>query len=102
MTNRVGIIIVAISLSFLFTASMSKLVLCVWRELFNYELSSAIQWEQIDNWLDESELGQYKQLYREKGEYFTCYLSSLISYFFFLGKQFTRIDFPLLCHKIFT
>lgn len=68
MTNRVGIIIVAISLSFLFTASMSKLVLCLWRELFNYEFSSASQWEQIDTWLDESELGQYKQLFREKGE----------------------------------
>ncbi|XP_063699374.1 apoptosis-resistant E3 ubiquitin protein ligase 1 isoform X1 [Culicoides brevitarsis] len=67
MTNRVGIILVAISLSFLFTASMSKLVLCLWRELFNYELSSANQWEQIDNWLDESELGKYKQLFREKG-----------------------------------
>lgn len=68
MTNRLGIIIIAISLSFMFTASMSKLVLCLWRELFNYELSSAKQWEQIDNWLDESELGDYKQLFREKGK----------------------------------
>lgn len=74
MTNRLGIIIIAITLSFMFTASMSKLVLCLWRELFNYELSSANQWEQIDGWLDESELGHYKQLFREKGEYLLFYI----------------------------
>lgn len=68
MTNRLGIILIAITLSFMFTASMSQLVIAIWRELFNFELNSATQWEQIDNWLDESELGHYKQLFRERGE----------------------------------
>lgn len=57
-------ILIAIILSFMFTLSLTKLVLCFnnyYLEKFNF-----------DSWLDENNLGDYKFLFLDKGN---CYIN---------------------------
>ncbi|XP_062549284.1 apoptosis-resistant E3 ubiquitin protein ligase 1 isoform X2 [Armigeres subalbatus] len=74
-------ILLAVVLSLTFTISLAKLVLCVWSEWFiensaDYEIlhgypplrrggsrSSSL----VDEWLEQSQLGKYRQLFRDRG-----------------------------------
>jgi hypothetical protein len=62
-------IVVAIFLSFLFTISLCKIVLVV-HNFFtetrgNFATSERVY---INDWLDDNGLGDYKELFREKGK----------------------------------
>lgn len=61
MLVRIAKIILAITLSFCFTFSLWKIIICVHERYFS-------DLEAVDNWLDESSLGQYKVLFRDFGE----------------------------------
>ncbi|XP_055683198.1 apoptosis-resistant E3 ubiquitin protein ligase 1 isoform X1 [Lutzomyia longipalpis] len=54
----------AILLSFLFTFSLGKFVLCLWDKFYTTEGDFALD---VDTWLDQNDLGQYKDLFRQKG-----------------------------------
>lgn len=85
-------ILLAVVLSLTFTISLAKLVLCVWSEWFienstDYEIlygypplhrgggggggrsrtssSSSL----VDEWLEQNQLGKYRQLFRDRGKF---------------------------------
>lgn len=62
MLMRIAKIILAITLSFCFTFSLWKIVICVHDRYFS-------DLEAVDNWLDENFMGQYKELFRRAGEF---------------------------------
>ncbi|GAB0095935.1 hypothetical protein DMENIID0001_113750 [Sergentomyia squamirostris] len=55
----------AIFLSFLFTFSLGKFILCLWD---NYTPTDGDFTLTVDSWLEAINLGQYKQLFRQKGK----------------------------------
>lgn len=63
MLLKAGKIILALILSFTFTISLWKIIICVHEKYFDDFNINA-----VDNWLDENDLGDYKQLFRDKGE----------------------------------
>ncbi|XP_055709347.1 apoptosis-resistant E3 ubiquitin protein ligase 1 isoform X1 [Phlebotomus papatasi] len=54
----------AILLSFLFTFSLGKFVLCLWDKFYTTDGDLALN---VDTWLEQNDLGQYKTLFQEKG-----------------------------------
>lgn len=63
MLQKVGKIVLAIILSFTFTISLWKVTICIHERFFDE--FNAIS---VDNWLEENDLGDYKQLFRDMGE----------------------------------
>lgn len=61
MLMRIAKIVLAITLSFSFTFSLWKIIICVHDRFFS-------DLEAVDNWLEENSLGQYKVLFRDFGE----------------------------------
>lgn len=60
MLKRSAKIAVAVTLSVMFTVSLAQLTICLWQRLdFAHE---------VNEWLDQSGLGQYKSLFRNRGE----------------------------------
>lgn len=57
-------ILVAIILSFMFTLSLAKLVICLWD---NLDVSNSGRLD-VDNWLDQNDLGKYKRQFLQKGK----------------------------------
>lgn len=54
-------ILVAILLSFMFTISLGKVIICVWSDVYiNAE---------VEEWLDQNNLGKFKQLFKDKGNF---------------------------------
>lgn len=68
MLLKIGKIVLAIILSFTFTISLWKIIICVHERYFDEFNINA-----VDNWLDENGLGDYKQLFRDMGEYIEFY-----------------------------
>lgn len=79
-------ILLAVLLSLTFTISLAKLVLCVWSEWFienstDYEIlygypplhrggpSRTSSGSLVDEWLEQNQLGKYRQLFRDRGEF---------------------------------
>jgi hypothetical protein len=63
MLLKVAKIVLAIALSFTFTISLWKIIICVHESYFDEFNINA-----VDNWLEENDLGDYKQLFRDMGE----------------------------------
>ena len=63
MLLKIGKIVLAIVLSFTFTFSLWKLIICIHTKYFDDFNSNT-----VDNWLEENELGAYKKLFRDLGE----------------------------------
>lgn len=59
-------ILVAIILSLMFTLSLAKLVICLWD---NLDVSNSGRFD-VNNWLDQNDLGIYKDLFRQNGKFF--------------------------------
>lgn len=59
----VGKIVLAIFLSLTFTISLWKLIICAHEKLFDEFNGYA-----VDEWLEENNLGEYKELFRSMGE----------------------------------
>lgn len=57
-------ILVAIILSFMFTLSLAKLVICLWD---NLDVSNSGRLD-VDNWLDQNDLGKYKRQFLQMGK----------------------------------
>lgn len=82
MVLRLGKILVAVGLSLLFTISLVKLAICFWREIFHYDFDgNGTQIEQIDKWLEDNDLGEYKKLFKEKGELIKVVFLVFLFYF---------------------
>lgn len=80
-------ILLAVVLSLTFTISLAKLVLYVWSEWFiensaDYEIlhgypplrhgaDGSRSGSLVDEWLEQNQLGKYRQLFRDRGE-FSC------------------------------
>ena len=65
-------VIVALILSLMFTVSLIKLVLLFWHEyptLLLYGFGSDPALPTIDQWLEQNNLTDYKQLFRDKGKW---------------------------------
>ncbi|KAL1403960.1 hypothetical protein pipiens_019128 [Culex pipiens pipiens] len=77
-------ILLAVVLSLTFTVSLAKLVLCVWTEVFiensaDYEIVHGYPGRSrshrnggggslVDDWLDQNQLGKYRQLFRDQAQ----------------------------------
>lgn len=72
MLLRIAKIFLAIALSFSFTFSLWKIVMCAHDKYFH-------EIESVNNWLDQNNLGQYKTLFREIGELMSIRYIFLIS-----------------------
>lgn len=59
----VGKIVLAIILSLTFTVSLWKLIICAHDKLFDEFNGYA-----VDEWLEENDLGEYKQLFKNMGK----------------------------------
>lgn len=63
MLLKIGKIVLAIALSFTFTLSLWKLIICIHTNYFDdFNLHT------VDNWLEQNDLGAYKKLFRDLGE----------------------------------
>lgn len=62
MLLRVAKIVLAVALSFTFTFSLWKIIICV-HDKYVDEL------EAVSTWLDENDLGQYRSLFQESGKF---------------------------------
>lgn len=60
MLARFAKITVAVALSAMFTVSLAQLTICLWQSLDHAH--------DVNEWLDQSGLGQYKALFRNRGE----------------------------------
>lgn len=62
-------ILLAVLLSLMFTISLMKLVFVLWENFFI--LSNDLESEKfnVNIWLDENNLSQYKNLFKEKGKF---------------------------------
>ena len=90
MLSRLSKILLAVFLSLIFTVTLSKLVLCIYHNLFNenhsqdnvkvYDVKDDVHsgggssggqdvGGEVENWLEENQLGQYKKLFRDKGKF---------------------------------
>lgn len=73
---RIAKIVLALVLSFTFTLSLWKLIIFANDKYFN-------EWDAVGSWLEENDLGQYRDLFRDLGEFraylttFTCPSTSL-------------------------
>lgn len=70
MLIRVVKIAISLSVSFMFTISLFKLVLCIHNKYFNddsLEFNGGTS-NEVDNWLKENGLGQYKDLFHANGK----------------------------------
>lgn len=73
---RIAKLSLALALSFTFTFSLWNIIICVHEKFFN-------ELEAVDTWLEENNLGQYRKLFRDLGEYFDDgYISSKQYYLF--------------------
>ena len=68
MLQKAGKIILAIILSFTFTISLWKITFAVHEKYFN-----ELNMNDVDSWLEENDLGSYKQLFRDFGEFVKFY-----------------------------
>lgn len=64
MLLKASKIVLAIILSFTFTISLWKIIFLVHERYFDEFNANA-----VDSWLDENDLGDYKQLFRNMGEF---------------------------------
>jgi hypothetical protein len=62
MLMRIAKIVLAITLSFCFSFSLWKIIICVHDRYFS-------DLEAVDNWLVDNDLGQYRELFRRAGEF---------------------------------
>lgn len=72
MLLRLVKILVAIFLSLMFTISLLKLVICVYNEYVNEDDLGSFSGSsntEVDEWLEENDLGEYKKLFRDNGEF---------------------------------
>jgi hypothetical protein len=79
MMLKIGKILLAILLSLTFTISLWKIILCVHTSYFDERNLHA-----VDNWLDANELGAYKKLFKDMGEYLALLLLLLLLFFKYL------------------
>lgn len=85
-------ILIAIILSFMFTLSLTKLVLC-----FNNYLDKF----NFDSWLDENDLGDYKFLFLDKGNcYINVYLPTYLLINFSVSPFHSYFHVSLKCGKL--
>lgn len=84
----------ALVLSLIFTISLTKLVISVW-ENFNFGTSERYD---VEVWLEQNQLHQYKETFRRRGEYRRRIASECILYeffnFFFSAYEFTLTHTP--------
>lgn len=88
MISRCVKILVAIILSLMFTISLAKLVICLWDDL---DFSSSGRLD-VDLWLDQNQLSEYKDLFRINGE-------SIKTFFYFIQlfmDQFQYIHYVMV------
>lgn len=64
MLLRIAKILVAIFLSLIFTISLLKLVICIHDEYYNDQNSDM---GSVDTWLEQNNLGHYKEIFKAKG-----------------------------------
>lgn len=57
----------AIILSLIFTVSLGRLVVSLWNQL-NWTHWPRHEWHEVELWLQENQLDEYKELFREKGD----------------------------------
>lgn len=62
MLLRIAKIVLALVLSFTFTFSLWKIIICFHEKYFDNEV------EAVERFLDDNQLGQYKLLFRELGK----------------------------------
>lgn len=87
MLVKVAKIVLAIVLSFTFTFSLWKIIICIHERYFDSVNA-------VDNWLDENGLSNYKQLYRDLGE--LTYFKSLLLHFCVVSLKQISIKFRCL------
>ena len=68
MIKRCIKILVAIFLSLMFTISLGKLVICLWDDYYAVNYGYTSSKADIDEWLEQNNLADYKQLFRDKGK----------------------------------
>ena len=74
MISRCVKILVAIFLSLVFTISLAKLVICLWRDL---DFSDSGRME-VEQWLEQNHLEEYKELFRINGNFSSIFVNLLI------------------------
>lgn len=57
-------LIVAIILSLIFTYSLARLVIIVWTNIYTINT----EWPDVELWLEQNQLGNYKKLFAKKGK----------------------------------
>jgi hypothetical protein len=70
MLMRITKIILAIALSFTFTFSLWKIIICVHEKYFN-------EADAVNTWLEVNSLGSYKDLFRESGKSQVCVIQDI-------------------------
>lgn len=66
MLLKISKIILAIILSLTFTISLWKIIICVHTKYFDdFDLNG----DSVDTWLIQNELGAYRELFRNMGEF---------------------------------
>jgi hypothetical protein len=68
MLLRITKIVLAVALSFTFTFSLWKIIICFHEKYFN-------EVDAVNSWLEESGLGSYKALFRDVGKSRVVYYS---------------------------
>lgn len=72
MLRRILKVLIAISLSVMFTVSLLKLVLLVWKEypmIIRYGFSVDPSLPTVEQWLEENNFTEYKHLFLDKGKW---------------------------------
>lgn len=60
-------LIAAIILSLIFTISLVRLVLSIWNQLNAKAHWNRGGWNEVELWLEQNQLDEYKDLFRDKG-----------------------------------
>lgn len=85
MLSRILKVLIAVVLSAMFTISLLKLVLLVWHEypmFLRYGFGADPSLPTVEQWLEENNFTQYKDLFLDKGNY---YLNASIFIFESIG-----------------
>lgn len=69
IANKCFKLMIAIALSLMFTISLAKLILCIWNNNSLWDPEFGERRIDVEEWLDSSGLGEYKDLFHEKGEW---------------------------------
>lgn len=73
MLLRIAKIVLAIALSFTFTFSLWKIIISVHDKYFN-------EFDDVNTWLDENSFGQYRQIFRDLGEFLCYHIRDIITF----------------------